>query len=128
MGKLISADELVSAIQEMWRNTPGLENGDYYVGKRIALDEVMGIITRMKTSPAAPSEQVWISVNDRIPEEGTAESGKEYLVASTKWGYVDLVGYNAKTGMWVSEGYVNGELSEEVTHWMVAPGLPATDL
>lgn len=128
MGKLISADELVSAIQEMWRNTHPLECGDYYIGKRIAIDEVMEIITRMKESPAALTEQEWISVEDRMPEEGTAESGKEYLVASTKWGYVDLVGYNAKTKQWVSEDYLDGELNDEVTHWMVAPGLPATDL
>lgn len=128
MGKLINADELIAAIQEMRRNTPGIDSGDYYVGKRVATTEVTGIITRMKGSCAAPTEQKWISVKDRMPEEGTAESGKEYLVASTKWGYVDLVGYNAKTGMWVSEGYANGELSEEVTHWMVAPGLPDENL
>lgn len=128
MGKLINADELIAAIQEMRRNTPGIDSGDYYVGKRIATTEVTDIITRMKGSCAAPTEQKWISVEERAPEKGTAETGIEYLVASTKWGYVDLVGYNAKTGKWLDEHHTNGELNEEVTHWMVAPGLPDENL
>lgn len=128
MGKLISADELTVAIDHLWRKIPTLDSGDYYVGKRTALHEVLLAVDRMKASCAAPSEQEWISVKDRMPEEGTAESGKEYLVASTKWGYVDLVGYNAKTRKWVSEDYLDGELNDEVTHWMVAPGQPLENL
>ena len=54
--------------------------------------------------------QEWISVNDRLPE-----NGKESVLIALRWGEVDI-GWR-EDGRWRSE-FVNEYEDGEVTHWM----------
>ena len=60
--------------------------------------------------------QEWISVDDRLPE-----NGKEGVLIALRWGEVDI-GW-CEDGRWGSE-FVNEYEDGEVTHWMPIPQPP----
>lgn len=60
--------------------------------------------------------QKWISVDDRLPE-----NGKESVLIALRWGEVDI-GW-CEDGRWRSE-FINEYEEGEVTHWMPIPQPP----
>ena len=60
--------------------------------------------------------QEWISVDDRLPE-----NGKESVLIALRWGEVDIGWW--EDGRWRSE-FVNEYEEGEVTHWMLLPQPP----
>ena len=60
--------------------------------------------------------QEWISVKDRLPE-----NGKEGVLIALRWGEVDI-GW-CEDGRWGSE-FVDEYEDGEVTHWMPLPKPP----
>lgn len=60
--------------------------------------------------------QEWISVTERLPE-----NGKESVLIALRWGEVDI-GW-CEDGRWRSE-FVNEYEDGEVTHWMPLPPEP----
>lgn len=60
-----------------------------------------------------PNEQ-WISVQDRLPNEND-----EILVACN-WFHVGLSAWHEAGGFY----FMDGDLAEGVTHWMLAPKAP----
>ena len=60
--------------------------------------------------------QEWISVEDRLPE-----NGKEGVLIGLRWGEVDI-GW-CEDSRWRSE-FVNEYEDGEVTHWMPLPNQP----
>lgn len=60
--------------------------------------------------------QEWISVDDRLPE-----NGKESVLIALRWGEVDIG--LCEDGRWRSE-FVNEYEDGEVTHWMPLPSTP----
>ena len=60
--------------------------------------------------------QEWISVDDRLPE-----NGKEGVLIALRWGEVDI-GW-CEDGRWSSE-FINEYEEGEVTHWMPIPQPP----
>ena len=73
-------------------------------------------ITNWKEEPSIEVVQEWISVDDRLPE-----NGKEGVLIALRWGEVDI-GW-CEDGRWRSE-FVNGYEDGEVTHWMPIPQPP----
>ena len=73
-------------------------------------------ITNWKEEPSIEVAQEWISVDDRLPE-----NGKEGVLIALRWGEVDI-GW-CKDGRWRSE-FVNEYEDGEVTHWMPIPQPP----
>ena len=73
-------------------------------------------ITNWKEEPSIEVVQEWISVNDRLPE-----NGKEGVLIALRWGEVDI-GW-CEDGRWRSE-FVNEYEDGEVTHWMPIPQPP----
>ena len=67
-------------------------------------------ITNWKEEPSIEVVQEWISVDDRLPE-----NGKEGVLIALRWGEVDI-GW-CEDGRWRSE-FVNEYEDGEVTHWM----------
>ena len=70
-------------------------------------------ITNWKEEPSIEVVQEWISVDDRLPE-----NGKEGVLIALRWGEVDI-GW-CEDGRWHSE-FVNEYEDGEVTHWMPLP-------
>lgn len=60
--------------------------------------------------------QEWISVDDRLPE-----NGKESVLIALRWGEVDIG--LCEDDRWRSE-FVNEYEDGEVTHWMLLPSTP----
>ena len=73
-------------------------------------------ITNWKEEPSIEVVQEWISVDDRLPE-----NGKEGVLIALRWGEVDI-GW-CEDGRWRSE-FVNEYEDGEVTHWMPIPQPP----
>ena len=73
-------------------------------------------ITNWKEEPSIEVVQEWISVDDRLPE-----NGKEGVLIALRWGEVDI-GW-CEDGRWRSE-FVNEYEDGEVTHWMPLPQPP----
>ena len=73
-------------------------------------------ITNWKEEPSIEVVQEWISVDDRLPE-----NGKEGVLIALRWGEVDI-GW-CEDGRWRSE-FVNEYEDGEVTHWMPLPNPP----
>ena len=73
-------------------------------------------ITNWKEEPSIEVGQEWISVDDRLPE-----NGKEDVLIALRWGEVDI-GW-CEDGRWRSE-FVNEYEDGEVTHWMPIPQPP----
>ena len=73
-------------------------------------------ITNWKEEPSIEVVQEWISVDDRLPE-----NGKEGVLIALRWGEVDI-GW-CEDGRWRSE-FVNEYEDGEVTHWMPLTNLP----
>ena len=73
-------------------------------------------ITNWKEEPSIEVVQEWISVDDRLPE-----NGKEGVLIALRWGEVDI-GW-CEDGRWRSE-FVNEYEEGEVTHWMPLPVPP----
>ena len=73
-------------------------------------------ITNWKEEPSIEVVQEWISVDDRLPE-----NGKEDVLIALRWGEVDI-GW-CEDGRWRSE-FVNEYEDGEVTHWMPIPQPP----
>ena len=73
-------------------------------------------ITNWKEEPSIEVVQEWISVDDRLPE-----NGKEGVLIALWWGEVDI-GW-CEDGRWRSE-FVNEYEDGEVTHWMPIPQPP----
>ena len=73
-------------------------------------------ITNWKEEPSIEVVQEWISVDDRLPE-----NGKEGVLIALRGGEVDI-GW-CEDGRWRSE-FVNEYEDGEVTHWMPIPQPP----
>ena len=73
-------------------------------------------ITNWKEEPAIEVVQEWISVDDKLPE-----NGKEGVLIALRWGEVDI-GW-CEDDRWRSE-FVNEYEDGEVTHWMPIPQHP----
>ena len=73
-------------------------------------------ITNWKEEPSIEVVQEWISVDDRLPE-----NGKEGVLIALRCGEVDI-GW-CEDGRWRSE-FVNEYEDGEVTHWMPIPQPP----
>ena len=73
-------------------------------------------ITNWKEEPSIEVVQEWISVDDRLPE-----NGKEGVLIALRWGEVGI-GW-CEDGRWRSE-FVNEYEDGEVTHWMPIPQPP----
>ena len=73
-------------------------------------------ITNWKEEPSIEVVQEWISVDDRLPE-----NGREGVLIALRWGEVDI-GW-CEDGRWRSE-FVNEYEDGEVTHWMLIPQPP----
>ena len=73
-------------------------------------------ITNWKEEPSIEVVQEWISVDDRLPE-----NGKEGVLIALRWGEVDIG--LCEDGRWRSE-FVNEYEDGEVTHWMPIPHPP----
>ena len=73
-------------------------------------------ITNWKEEPSIKVVQEWISVDDRLPE-----NGKEGVLIALRWGEVDI-GW-CEDDRWRSE-FVNEYEDGEVTHWMPIPQPP----
>ena len=73
-------------------------------------------ITNWKEEPSIEVVQEWISVDDRLPE-----NGKEGVLIALRQGEVDI-GW-CEDGRWRSE-FVNEYEDGEVTHWMPIPQPP----
>ena len=73
-------------------------------------------ITNWKEEPSIEVAQEWISVDDKLPE-----NGKEGVLIALRWGEVDI-GW-CEDGRWRSE-FVNEYEDGEVTHWMPIPQPP----
>ena len=101
---------------------------DYLLDSGITVQENMEIsdellkqlknapITNWKEEPSIKVVQEWISVDDRLPE-----NGKEGVLIALRWGEVDI-GW-CEDDRWRSE-FVNEYEDGEVTHWMPIPQPP----
>lgn len=61
----------------------------------------------------------WISVNDRLPEDGQK-------VITTKNGIVDIQWYEKRRNGWISQGNWFWSMAT-VSHWMPLPDPPKED-
>ena len=73
-------------------------------------------ITNWKEEPSIEVVQEWISVDDKLPE-----NGKEGVLIALRWGEIDIGG--CEDGRWRSE-FVNEYEDGEVTNWMPLPQPP----
>ena len=117
--KPISPHELADPIEAV---------ADYLLDSGVTVQENMEIsdellkqlknapITNWKEEPSIEVVQEWISVDDRLPE-----NGKEGVLIALRWGEVDI-GW-CEDGRWRSE-FVNKYEDGEVTHWMPIPQPP----
>ena len=73
-------------------------------------------ITNWKEEPSIEVMQEWISVDDRLPE-----NGKEGVLIALRWGEVNIGWY--EDGRWRNK-FVNEYEDGEVTYWMPIPQPP----